>query len=75
MIVVFWHVAPCSLLGKYQHFKEAYCLHLQGREENKRNVTDLNAEVPDSSKKAAHIYQTAWHHITAVIFIVTTIRN
>jgi hypothetical protein len=26
----FWVVTSCGLIGRYQNFKETYCLHLQG---------------------------------------------
>lgn len=29
-VIVFWHVASCSLVKAYRHFKSAYCLHYQG---------------------------------------------
>jgi hypothetical protein len=28
--VLFWVVTPCGLMGRYQHFGEAYCLQFQG---------------------------------------------
>jgi hypothetical protein len=29
-ILVFWVVSPCGLVGRFQHFGETYCLHLDG---------------------------------------------
>jgi hypothetical protein len=30
IILLFWVLAPCRLVGRYQRFGETYCLHLQG---------------------------------------------
>jgi hypothetical protein len=29
LMLVFWVVTPCGLLGRYQRFRGTYCLHLQ----------------------------------------------
>jgi hypothetical protein len=29
MMILFWVLAPCRLVGKCHHFREIYCLHLQ----------------------------------------------
>jgi hypothetical protein len=28
LMLVFWVVRPCGLVGRYQHFVGTYCLHL-----------------------------------------------
>jgi hypothetical protein len=28
-VTAFWNVAPCSVVGKYQHYRAAYWPHLQ----------------------------------------------
>jgi hypothetical protein len=30
LMLFFWIVTPCTLVGRYQRFGETYCLHLQG---------------------------------------------
>jgi hypothetical protein len=30
MILLFWVVMPCALIGRYEHFGETQSLHLQG---------------------------------------------
>jgi hypothetical protein len=30
MMLFFWIVTPCGLIGRYQCFRETYCLHLRG---------------------------------------------
>jgi hypothetical protein len=30
VILVFWVVKPCGLVGRYQRFRGTYCLHLKG---------------------------------------------
>jgi hypothetical protein len=30
LVLVFWALTPCGLVGKYQRFGGIYCLHLQG---------------------------------------------
>jgi hypothetical protein len=27
---IFWVATPCGLVGRYQYFRETYCLHVQG---------------------------------------------
>jgi hypothetical protein len=34
LIVVFWILMPCSLVGGHQHFEEVYHLNLQGKIEH-----------------------------------------
>jgi hypothetical protein len=29
-VIVFWDVAPCSLVQFGEHFRDAYCLHQHG---------------------------------------------
>jgi hypothetical protein len=29
LMVVFWVVTPCGLVGGYQHFRGTYCLYIQ----------------------------------------------
>jgi hypothetical protein len=29
-VTAFWAVTPYGLVGRYQHFRESFCLHIQG---------------------------------------------
>jgi hypothetical protein len=31
LVLLFWVVAPCGLVGGYKCFRGTHCLHLQGR--------------------------------------------
>jgi hypothetical protein len=35
-ILFFWVVTPCAPVGRYQRFRETYCLHPQGKVEGPR---------------------------------------
>jgi hypothetical protein len=41
ILMLFWVVTPCRLVGRYHRFRETYCLHLQGphRRENFSRTT------------------------------------
>jgi hypothetical protein len=42
---------PCSLVGRYQHYREICCLHLQGVSENDEDAVTLYNQV---AKKMVH---------------------
>jgi hypothetical protein len=38
MMMIFWVLAPCRLVGRYQRFGDTYCLHLQGAKKQKNII-------------------------------------
>jgi hypothetical protein len=40
LMMFFWVWASCGLAGRSQHFRKAYCLHLQGSSDHAGNQRD-----------------------------------
>jgi hypothetical protein len=51
LIVVFWDITLCSLVGGYQYLRGTYCLHLQ-------STSTLNMDTVHSSKMLVTTYKT-----------------
>jgi hypothetical protein len=50
LILIFWVVTPCKLLGRYQHFGGIYCLYPQDLSpENRGNIL-------------VSTYKSTWHN-------------
>jgi hypothetical protein len=56
-ITVFWKVAPCSSIHRYQHFRTACCFHLQG------HPSTLRMEAASFSQKSGTYLQATQCHI------------
>jgi hypothetical protein len=59
---VFWVVTPRGLVGKYQRFKETYCLHLQGWRRRQyvssnRRYVPMNYDLEDFHRECSIHYQ------------------
>jgi hypothetical protein len=42
IMMMFWVLAPCRLVGRCQRFGETYCLHLQGQIFRPEDGDDIN---------------------------------
>jgi hypothetical protein len=60
MIVLFWVVMSCIILGKYQHFRETYCLHLSSLKCWYLR-TSLHSVMPQNIVKTNHIFSASYH--------------
>jgi hypothetical protein len=58
---------PCRLIGRYQHFREMYCLHLRWL------AQALKIETVCFSEALVSTYEPTWHHNSIIIF--TTVIN
>jgi hypothetical protein len=53
-LAVFWlHIASCSLVDVYHHFRDACCLCIQG--------ISLLMEAANTCKTVMNFYKTTWH--------------
>jgi hypothetical protein len=58
---------PFSLVETHRRFRVAYCPHHQG--------DDLMMEAVSTSEMSVSLFQTAWHNIPEVIFILANVRT
>jgi hypothetical protein len=64
------HVTPCGLIGRCQHFRETYCLHLNCWSEG---ASVLKMEKVCFSNMLVSTYEPTWHNTTPLAFIKTQI--
>jgi hypothetical protein len=41
ILMLFWAVTPCGVLGRYQSFGETYCSHIEGVKTQKSNINSI----------------------------------